>query len=342
VTHPGAQVVEEYLRSLRMGKPQVLDNIILFPLRSWLAGPLPYLSLAEATAAGLLQITEIRATGGPPDLDIRNTATRPVLLLSGEELGSARAKWLLNNAVLLEESAETRIPASCFDRHRSGRPASPILELVRQSEISRRQSSAIPPSRFVKFRPDHSTSWSRIDILRDKRVPRKPFKEIADPVEVWRQMLTRAREVFRRTGRQKGMLVLAGSGPIGFDVVSEESCFARQHANLVRRYIANAMLTGSEGPTDIDKATEIAKAYLDEALRCRGEAREAVACGADYVFRGPSMFGSALVHRGRVIHVAFHRLHANLVATHPAASGSGQRPHGGGPIGLVEPRSLRC
>jgi len=53
------------------------------------AGP-DYLTLKEAMEAQLIAITEVTEGGSVPELKVKNTGARPVLILDGEELSGAK------------------------------------------------------------------------------------------------------------------------------------------------------------------------------------------------------------------------------------------------------------
>src|SRR5690348_336585 len=69
------------------GKLSHAGNLTVLPLfrRSVAAESAPYLLLDEAIASGVVRITELPGGGSVPELLLENRATRPVLLVDGEE-----------------------------------------------------------------------------------------------------------------------------------------------------------------------------------------------------------------------------------------------------------------
>jgi hypothetical protein len=76
--------VVECLKTVRLGQPQVHQNLTVFPLLHDGAGQPDYLLLDEAVQRGLARVTEVSAMGSVPELKLINDADRPVLLLDGE------------------------------------------------------------------------------------------------------------------------------------------------------------------------------------------------------------------------------------------------------------------
>jgi hypothetical protein len=82
--------VVECLKTVRLGTPQVHQNLPVFRLLHDGAGQPDYLLLNEAVHRGLARVTEVSAMGSVPELKLTNDADRPVLLLDGEELVAAK------------------------------------------------------------------------------------------------------------------------------------------------------------------------------------------------------------------------------------------------------------
>ena len=88
------------------------------PLVGGVAAP-PYLTAAEALAAGTLSIGEVGG-GAVAQLTLKNAGQLPVLLLDGEHLEGAMQNRVLNATVLAAPDHETVIPVSCVERGRWG------------------------------------------------------------------------------------------------------------------------------------------------------------------------------------------------------------------------------
>ena len=66
--------VVECLKTVRLGEPQVHQNLTVFPLLHDGAGEPAYLLLDEAVQRGLARVTEVSAMGSVPELKLTNDA----------------------------------------------------------------------------------------------------------------------------------------------------------------------------------------------------------------------------------------------------------------------------
>ena len=81
--------LKNYLDQLKIGGRQVYKNLALFPLLSNLAITLDYLTLDEALAGGLIEVTEKDKGGSVPELQVVNKSSQMVLIL---EIGRASCR----------------------------------------------------------------------------------------------------------------------------------------------------------------------------------------------------------------------------------------------------------
>src|SRR6185295_16001610 len=96
-----AQIVNETLDSVQFGLLLQHENLAVLPLLAREPHEADYLTLDEALAQGVMQITEIGEAGSVPELRALNTAERPVLLTDGEELIGAKQNRVLNLTILV-------------------------------------------------------------------------------------------------------------------------------------------------------------------------------------------------------------------------------------------------
>jgi hypothetical protein len=119
-------IVSETLESLAIGQPSQFQNLSIFPLHGGHSGRRNYLTLSEAFADGLAEISEVSEDGSVPVLKFENSADRPVLILDGEELVGAKQDRIANVTILAPAETTIRVPVSCvevgrWDYHRGGR-----------------------------------------------------------------------------------------------------------------------------------------------------------------------------------------------------------------------------
>ncbi len=86
------EILKNYLDQIKIGGKQAYKNLALFPILSNMAIPLEYLTLDEALAGGLVEVTEKDLGGSVPELQLVNKASQMVLILDGEELVGGQAE----------------------------------------------------------------------------------------------------------------------------------------------------------------------------------------------------------------------------------------------------------
>ena len=112
-------------------------------------------------------------------------------------------------------------------------------------------------------------------------------------------------EHFPLMDRQKGLLVLVNGEVVGMDVISRKEAFAVLHSKLVKSYVMDAL---TEIPKKNKEAgVKKAEDFLKKIPVCGESAFDSVGYGRDYRYEGECLVGSALVHEGTVIHLAFFR-----------------------------------
>ena len=302
-------MIGSHLAQLEPGELQRFGNLAIIPLLATVEDGPAYLTLQEAMAQGLLTVTEVAEGGSVPELKVLNRANLPVLLLDGEELTGAKQNRALNTTILLKEQTETIIPVSCTEHGRwsytsrefsdSGTVMSRKIRTVRQESV--RESLASSRS----FRSDQGEVWREIAEMSEQAGAQSSTGAMRDVFERRRAELHEYLQAFPSMPRQAGLLVFVHGQAVGFDTVSLTSAYRVLHPKLVQSYAMDALLDRAKkgGQPSIKKA----KAFLDEAAVCHGEAYPSVGYGTDYRFRGPRLVGSALFFDETVIHAAFFR-----------------------------------
>jgi len=100
--------VADLVANLSLGEAQTFRNLAVVPLIDASRGPAGYLTLDDALARGLTEITEVSEAGSVPQLKLTNRGDGQVFLLDGEELAGAKQNRILNLSILPCRSTCTR------------------------------------------------------------------------------------------------------------------------------------------------------------------------------------------------------------------------------------------
>lgn len=95
------KAVLDYVTTLELGELQTYENMAVAPLFSPVKGGPSYVTMKEALEGGVLLVTEVGEGGSVPELKVRNSGDKPVLLLDGEEVSGAKQNRVLNTTILI-------------------------------------------------------------------------------------------------------------------------------------------------------------------------------------------------------------------------------------------------
>lgn len=300
-------VIKECLEALKFGEIQAHKNVAVIPIIGTNGTGPVYLTMKEAMEQGLMTVSEVSEGGNVPELKVSNRGDKPVLLLDGEELAGAKQNRVLNTTILLKEKSETVIPVSCTEHGRwsyrsdhfeeSGYIMSASLRSVKNAAVCENLKCS------RKFQSDQGAVWDGIARQARENKVEASTGAMRDVLEARQEDLDSFLEHFPLIDRQTGLLVMVNGKVVGLDGVSSPDAFGKLHPKLIRSYVMDAL---TERPAKGREASrKKAVKFLEEILQCGENVFEPVGYGRDYRYEGPKIVGSALVHEGSVIHMAF-------------------------------------
>lgn len=310
--------VNNHLAGIKFGDIQIYKHVSVIPLLgSKGAGP-EYLTMKEAMTQSLISITEVTEGGSVPELEVKNHAKIPVLLLDGEELSGAKQNRVLNTTILLKELCETVIPVSCTEHGRwsyrsanfeeSGHIMSAKLRRIKNASVYENLKSA------NSFKSDQGAVWDEIAIQACINKVSPVTGAMKDVLEAKQEDLDAFLEHLPIVADQEGLIVLVNGQVVGLDRVSRASAFSMLHPKLIRSYVMDAL---TEKPVRAEETPgKKADEFLKRILQCAEQRFDSVGYGQDYRYEGKKIVGSALVHEGVVIHMAFFRITETEKAGH--------------------------
>ena len=303
------QAVADRLQSLRLGEQVTVRNLCMVPLLDGTGDAPGYLTLDEAIAQGLVQITELSEGGSVPELKLTNAASQPVLLLDGEELVGAKQNRVLNLTILVPAGATTVIPVSCVEAgrwaYRSERfAASPRVHYA-AGRAQRMEQVSASLRREGRRRSDQGQVWAHISARMADLGADSPTEAMADIYEHHAATIEEYASGMRLAEGQVGGVFLVGDALLGCELFDHPATMAHLFGKLVRSYALDALaLRAGSVPDDV---VEAASALLRDAGTARTEAFEAIGLGVDLRLTGERLTGAALVAEGRVVHLSLFR-----------------------------------
>jgi hypothetical protein len=108
------------LQNLQLDSPSTVADLIVVPLVPHSATDAAYLTLDEAIADHVAEITQVSEGGAVGQSKVQNGAKRPVLILDGEELVGPKQNRIVNLTILVAAASTLEIPVTCVEAGRWG------------------------------------------------------------------------------------------------------------------------------------------------------------------------------------------------------------------------------
>jgi hypothetical protein len=297
-------VVAECLSQVRLGEPQVCQNLFLFPLLGEAANAPEYLLLEEAIAGGCARVTEVSAHGSVPELKLVNDCDRAVLLLDGEELVGARQNRILNLSLLVAGHTDTLIPVSCVEAGRWRPTSEEFAPSGRTHYASGRAQNADHVSLSLRTdgsrRSDQGAVWADIDAKLARMHVHSETSAAAALYETHQRSLEAYLAGFAPAAGQRGALFAINGRVVGLDLFDSAATLAKVLPRLVRSYALDAI---DEREHPAEPARFEAERLLERVAAAKVERFPAVGVGEDLRLSGPRLAGAAVVAEGRVVHL---------------------------------------
>jgi len=306
--------------TLTVGTPRIGGDLAVFPLIGAANTVSHWLTLGDALAKGVAQISEISESGSVPTLVFRNEGETPVLLLDGEELIGAKQNRVLNLTILAPAFATIHIPVSCIEQGRWHWRSRHFEAANRTLYASARAEKMAQVSRSMRvadsYRSDQGAIWDSIHRKAANFEVRSATGAASDIFEQRGATLDRMVDEIVALPGQVGAAFLVRGELSGVEIFGSSEIFARLLPKLVRSYGLDALDEYSmtrrrrPAPQTTPSATDTDIQRFLATLRDLPTLRKpALGLGEDLRFEGQGTVGAALIHEGQVVHLsAFSRI----------------------------------
>ncbi len=205
------KTIEGALSNVQLGAETTFGNMTIFPLLDGDNGSADYLTLDDAVARGLVQITEVSVQGSVPDLKLNNESDEPVLLLDGEELIGAKQNRILNLTILAPANRTIVIPVSCVEAGRWS-PRSAQFTTSSQAHFARgRAKKMAQVSDSLRAsgerRSDQQAVWEEIGAKAACLKVQSPTSAMLDIYETYTKRIDEYAGAFTAVDRQVGAAI---------------------------------------------------------------------------------------------------------------------------------------
>ena len=159
--------VQDLLAKVVIGKPVTAGALFMWPLLLSGADNLAVLTLEEALALDLAEVSETSESGSVPDLLVANRADQMLFLLDGEQVIGAKQNRTFNLSMLLAPGMRTTVPVSCLELGRWARRGGSVQSAEHvhfaKGRAAKMRSVSDSLSQSRSFRSDQSKVWADIE-----------------------------------------------------------------------------------------------------------------------------------------------------------------------------------
>jgi len=300
-------LLNELLETLAIGPAKTRAGLAMFPLLGPSLAEPDYLTLDEALAAGA-RVTEREHGPEVNRLRLENPTGRAVLLMDGEELIGAMQNRVLNTTILAPADRSLDLPVSCVEegrwRARSAAFASSDRVHHARGRGVKMRDVGDSLSRGRGHGSDQGAVWREVQVLFQSAAVASDTQAMSDVYESRRPTVDAHVADLEPVSGQTGAAFTVDGEIVGLDLFDCEATLRRLLPKLVRSYAVDT-LSRSDGRADT--APDAASAFVAALARCSVETHPSPGEGEDHRLTGPGLVGSALLARGRVVHLGAFR-----------------------------------
>jgi hypothetical protein len=304
--------ITETISRLKVGTPAIFQNLAIFPLVNSGDGAPDYLTLDEALAQKLAEITEVNEGGSVPELKLVNSGSKPVFLLDGEELLGAKQNRVLNLSILAPAGKTIIIPVSCTEAgrwHHRSREFSSSSHAHYAAGKAQKMAQVTESMKHGSYRSDQGALWSDINSKFSKFKTSSHTSAMSD---IYEQPSIAGRledyvKAFSPADVQAGAVFVIDGKVFGVELFDFSETFRKLFPKLLRSYALDALETFISVPPDTPfppAPMEEAHAFLKRIGGMEEKESPAIGEGQDIRLSGSGLTGAALMAGERVVHLS--------------------------------------
>jgi hypothetical protein len=303
-----AVAIEQAVESLKVGRLKNYQNMSVAPLVGVTdeKGP-EYLTMTEALAGDLLEVTEIDHGGSVPNLKVRNLCDKNVLLLDGEELIGAKQNRVLNTTVLVAGQSEVIVPVSCTEQGRWSYKSDKFMDSKIMMAKAARSSKSSSVSHSLKIHPnsycsDQGKVWEEIADYHCDLGSHSSTGAMKAAYDQREDDLRACREAFPLVEGQRGVVIFVNGEFSGCEILSRADAYKLVHQKIIESYSLEAFRDKKESSGK--PSAKKAKTLLGQISSWKTERFKSVGLGEDLRLQNCDSHGNALLVDESIVHAA--------------------------------------
>ncbi len=295
---------------ISLGSSQTFRNLMVVPLLDPSSPTAGWLTLDDALARGVTEITEVSEAGSVPQLRLLNRGDEPVFLLDGEELVGAKQNRILNLSILAPGRTNLEIPVSCVEQGRWSWRAGGFSSGDRVIYAKLRRSNAEAVSGSLAStgdrRGDQGKVWDDIASKSVRMAVHSDTGAASAIYERYREDLDEFVAGIEAAPGQVGAAFVVNGRFAGLDLLAGTDLLARLLPKLVRSYALDAIdgdEAGSRGGGSATEGMHAIESALQAVAHMTTASHPAIGSGKDLRLKGDGLVGGALIAEGALVHL---------------------------------------
>jgi hypothetical protein len=305
-------ILEKSLENITLGEPVSYENMTLFPLLCEGSTESDYLTLDNAILEKKLSITEVSEQGNVPELLLTNDASKPVLLLDGEELIGAKQNRVINLTILAPAKQSIKIPVSCVEAgrwsHRSEEFAASkaVHYSSGRAEKMAQVSESLHHSR--SRRSDQGAVWDNISMKAARMRSVSDTDAMSDIYHSYSTSVDAYCEAFMSSTDQVGAIFATNGALRGMEIFDSQTTLSHLLPKLIQSYALDALDTSMNEKHKSKIDHDVAKSLFTSITQLNNESFPAIGLGRDVRFVSDAFCGGALVNDDKLIHLCVFKM----------------------------------
>ena len=291
------------LDTLSIGWPITRLGVSFFPVYL-AANQLPAITTGEASRLEVDELDEPSVQ----ELRVRNPGDKPVLVVEGEHFLGNKQNRSINVTVLVPSLSDLKIPVSCLERGRWGRPqASRRDEAFTAAGVRAEKNEGVSRSmrRSGSREGDQDAVWGEVDAMLSRESVQSPTAAAADVKRAsHRRKPSRDAAVRDLADRgplpgQCGIVVVHGSWVTSMDLFGAPHLLAAHWGALIRSHLLES--PAAKGNPSATRVHDVVRRFAFAPAR----QEPGVGLGVEHRVSDDRLTGHALTLNGSMVHAAF-------------------------------------
>ena len=304
-----AQNVLEKLSGAEVAGVKQAGPLQVFALK-WRADPgVDYVTLDEALADSVLDVTEIDEGGQVQTIKVVNKSNRMVFMMAGELLVGCKQDRVLNTSMLVRGKSDTRIPVACVEAGRWGYRSRRFSSGESSSHSSLRMLLSRQSSNHYRAQgtpgSDQGAVWAEVARKMGKMGSSSSSAALQDMFKDYAEKLDgMLRSLSAPAGCHGAVFVINGK-ITGADLFDRPATVTKVWPKLINGYAIDALEEPEEKPNRVqgESVTE----WLKAASLAKQEWFDSPGLGQDVRIEGEQLVGAALVVEQQPVHLQLFR-----------------------------------